>query len=155
MPDTTDHAQVTLPPPIVFLAYLISAIALQWVVPFPFPWPVVLRILGGVLLIAGFVLAASAIREMRRMHTTPDIRQPVSALVTEGPYRFTRNPIYLGFLLIYLGFTLLAGTLWGIILSPFLVGTVTHWIIHAEEDYLSGKFEDEYAEYRTRVRQWI
>ncbi len=55
------------------------------------------------------------------------------ALVTAGPYRYSRNPIYIGFLLIYLGFTLLAGTLWGLLLSPFLIGTVTQWIIHSEE----------------------
>lgn len=155
MADTNDHAQVILPPPLVFLGYLVSALVVQWIVRFPFPWPVPLRVLGGVLLIAGFVLDVTAIREMRRLHTTPDIGKPVATLVTTGPYRFTRNPIYLGFLLIYLGFTLLAGTLWGIILSPFLIGTITHWVIHVEEDYLDEKFEGEYAAYRSRVRQWI
>src|SRR5512140_3255599 len=155
MADTTDHAQVTLPPPLLFLVYLVSALVLQWAVPFPFPWPAPLRILGGALLIAGFLLAASAIREMRRMHATPDIHKPVTVLITSGPYRFTRNPIYLGFLLIYLGFTLVAGTLWGLILSPFLIGTVTRWVIHPEEDYLEGKFEAEYVEYRSHVRQWM
>ncbi len=155
MAETNDHARVPLPPPVIFLGYLVSAIVLQWVVPFPFPWSVPLRILGGLLLIGGLLLAASAVREMRRMHTTPDPDHPVVALVTLGPYRFTRNPIYLGFLLIYLGFTLLAGTLWGLILSPFLIGTVTRWVIHAEEDYLGEKFEDQYAAYCSRVRQWI
>ena len=155
MADTNDHAQIALPPPLVFLGYLVSAVIFQWLVPFPFPWPLPLRIIGGVVLIIGFLLAGSAVREMRRMHTTPDPGQPVTALVTSGPYRFTRNPIYLGFLLIYLGFTLLAGTLWGLVLSPFLIGTVTRWVIHAEEDYLGGKFEGEYAAYRSRVRQWI
>jgi protein-S-isoprenylcysteine O-methyltransferase Ste14 len=76
-------------------------------------------------------------------------------LVTTGPYRFTRNPIYLGFLLIYLGFTLLAGTLWGLLLSPFLIGTVTQWIIHAEEAYLGRKFKEDYKAYSSRVRQWL
>lgn len=81
--------------------------------------------------------------------------QPTNALVTTGPYRFTRNPIYLGFLLIYLGFTFLAGSLWGIVISPFLVWTVTHAIIHAEEEYLEKKFEDQYREYSSQVRRWI
>ncbi len=155
MADTKDHAQIRLPPPLVFLGYLVGAIALQWAVPFPLPWPLPLRVLGGVLLVGGFLLAASAVRELRRMHATPNRHQPVTVLVTSGPYRFTRNPIYLGFLLIYLGFTLLAGTLWGLILSPILIGTITQWVIHAEEQYLDEKFETEYREYAARVRQWI
>ncbi len=113
MAETTDHAQVFLTPPLVFLGYLVGALVLQWAVPFSLPWPMPLRLLGGVLVVAGFLLGTSAIREMRRMHTTPDPHQPVTALVTSGPYHFTRNPIYLGFLLVYLGFTLLAGTLSG------------------------------------------
>ncbi len=155
MAETTNHVQVPLPPPIIFLGYLVSALVLQWAVPFPLPWPIPLRLLGGVLLIAGLLLASTAVREMRRLHTTPDLHQPVTALVTTGPYRLTRNPIYLGLLLIFLGFTLLAGTLWGILISPFLIGTMTRWIVHAEENYLSDRFEDEYDAYRGRVRRWI
>jgi protein-S-isoprenylcysteine O-methyltransferase Ste14 len=150
-----DHVQVILPPPVIFLGYLVSAVVLQWVVPLPTPWTLPLRILGGVLVMAGLVLCGSAFSEMMKAHTTPDPHQPSTALVTTGPYRFTRNPIYLGFLLIYLGFTSLAGTLWGLLLSPFLIGTITRWIIHAEEAYLGGKFKEEYQVYYSRVRQWI
>jgi protein-S-isoprenylcysteine O-methyltransferase Ste14 len=155
MPENPDHAQVILPPPVIFLGYLVSALVLQWVVPFPTPWRVPLRILGGVLVIAGLALGGSAFLEMMKAHTTPDAHQPSTALVTTGPYRFTRNPIYLGFLLIDLGFTLLAGTLWGLLLSPFLIGTITRWIIHAEEAYLGKKFKEEYQAYYSRVHQWI
>ncbi len=155
MAGTNDRPDIPFPPPVLFLGYLVGAIVLQWLVPFPFPWPIPFRILGGVVLIGGFLLAASAVREMRRMHAAPDRHQPVAALVTTGPFSFTRNPIYLGFLLIYLGFTILAGTIWGIILSPFLIGTVTQWVIHAEENYLDDKFGDEYAAYRSHVRRWL
>lgn len=155
MTATTDHARRPIPAPLVFLGYLISAILLQWAVRFPFPWPVPLRLLGAALVVAGLLLAASALREMRRMHALPHAGQPVAALVTSGPFRFTRNPIYLGFFLIYLGFTLLAGTLWGIILSPFLIGTVTRWTIHVEEAHLIDKFGEQYTAYLSRVRRWI
>ena len=101
------------------------------------------------------MLAGSAFSQMKKAHTTPDLRQPTTALVTAGPYRFTRNPIYLGLFLIYLGFTLLAGTLWGILLSPFLFWTVTNAIVRLEEEYLQQKFRDEYTGYLSRVRRWI
>ena len=92
---------------------------------------------------------------MRKAHTQLIHVEPVTAFVTTGPYRFTRNPIYLGFFLIYLGFTLLAGTLWGLIASPFLVWTITQAVIRAEEIYLDEKFGEQYKQYRSRVRQWI
>jgi len=92
---------------------------------------------------------------MMKVHTSPDPREPTTAIVTGGPYRFTRNPIYLGFFLIYLGLTFLAGTLWGVIASPFLLWTVTHSVIHAEEIYLENKFGEEYTRYLSKVRRWI
>lgn len=150
-----DHAQVMVAPPLVFLSYLIGALIVNWLIPFPTPWTFILRIVGGLMVIAGFLLAGSAISQMRKVHTSPDPHQPVTAMVTNGPYRFTRNPIYLGFFLIYLGFTLLAGTLWGLIASPFLLWTITNAVIHAEEIYLEDKFKDQYTGYKSRVRRWI
>ena len=155
MTEATDHVQLPLQPPWIFLGYLLSAFVLQWAAPFPTPWGWLLRVLGAVLVIGGLLLGGSAIFEMRKAHTTPDPHLPTTALVTWGPYRFTRNPIYLGFLLIFLGFTLLAGTVWGLILSPFLIGTITHRIIRMEEAYLSQKFKGEYDQYSSLVSRWL
>jgi protein-S-isoprenylcysteine O-methyltransferase Ste14 len=150
----TDHAQVLAPPPMIFAGYLIGALLLNWLLPFSAP-TIPLRILGGFALLAGIVSAGSAIFQMRKLHTSPDPHQPISALVASGPYCFTRNPIYLGFFLIYLGFTLLDGTLWGLIASPFHIFTITNAVIHAEKVYLDSKFGEQYREYRLHVRQWL
>src|SRR5574341_128561 len=150
-----DHAQVMVPPPMVFLGYLIGALVTNWIVSFPTPFTSALRVVGGVLVVIGFWLAGAAVSQMIKAHTSPAPHQPVTALVTKGPYRFTRNPIYLGFFSIYLGFTLAAGTLWGLAASPFLFWTITHSVVHAEEIYLEKKFGDEYAGYRSRVRRWL
>ncbi len=155
MSENNDRARVLVPPPFVFLGYLIGALLLNWIVPLPVPWTFISRVLGGLALLTGIMLAGSAFSQMKKAHTTPDLRQPTTALVTAGPYRFTRNPIYLGLFLIYLGFTLLAGTLWGILLSPFLFWTVTNAIVRLEEEYLQQKFRDEYTGYLSRVRRWI
>ncbi len=152
---TNEHAAVKVPPPLVFLGYLVGAVVLNRLLPFPEPWSRVLRTVGGIAILAGFALSAVAVLAMFKARTSPDPHQPTTALVTRGPYRFTRNPIYLGFLLIFLGFTLLAGTLWGLVLSPLLIWTVTAAVIHAEESYLGSKFTDEYAAYRRRARRWI
>jgi protein-S-isoprenylcysteine O-methyltransferase Ste14 len=153
--ENTDRAQVMVPPPLVFLGYLAGALILNWIIPLTTPWTLILRFIGELALITGILLVTLAFSQMMKAHTTPDISRPTTALVTAGPYRLTRNPIYLGFFLIYLGFTLLAGTLWGVLLGPFLFWTVTNAIIRFEEEYLKKKFENEYAHYLTRVRCWI
>ncbi len=99
--------------------------------------------------------AGLAMSHMIKAHTTPDPDRPTTALVIQGPYRWTRNPIYLGFFLIYLGFTFLAGTLWGMLLSPLLLWTVTRAIIRGEELYLNARFPDSYQEYKSRVRRSV
>ena len=156
-PEASDHVQLVLPPPVIFLGHLLSALVLQWIVPLPIPapWSLPARILGGLLLLGGLVIAGAAVREMRRLHTSPDPHQAVAALVISGPYRFSRNPIYLGMLLIFLGFTLLAATLWGLLIGPFLIRAVVRSIIRAEEAYLQGRFKEQYSLYRSLVRRWI
>jgi protein-S-isoprenylcysteine O-methyltransferase Ste14 len=155
MPSSVDHAQVPVQPPLIFFGYLVSALALHWAVPFPLPASVWLRVLGAVVTVLGLALGFSAVGAMRRAGTTLNPHAAVSTLVTGGPYRFTRNPIYLSFLLLLLGLTVAAGTWWGVLVSPFMAGTLTHWVIHPEEAYLESKFDDEYRAYLSRVRQWI
>jgi len=151
----THHAKVRFPPPLVFLGNLVAALVLNWFLPIPAPWPVQARLLGGVLIVGGLLLGGFAVSRMHAARTSPDPDQPTTSLIIEGPYRLTRNPIYLGFALIILGGTFLAGTLWGMFLAPFLVATVTRVIIRAEEQYLQATFAGRYSEYRSRVRQWL
>jgi protein-S-isoprenylcysteine O-methyltransferase Ste14 len=150
-----DHAPVRIAPPLVFAGHLLSAFVLHWLAPLhlgldPYEVPA-----GLVLLLAGLLLGGFAVSRLMRAHTSPDPNQPTTALVTDGPYRFTRNPIYLGFFAIYLGFTLVFGTLWGVVLAPSLALAVTRAAIRPEEGYLERKFGEQYASYRSRVRQWI
>jgi protein-S-isoprenylcysteine O-methyltransferase Ste14 len=155
MPEELDHARVPVPPPLIFVGYLAAALLLNWAMPLSAPWPAIFRLLGGLAIVAGVSLVGGAFSQLVKQQTTIDPRGPTTALVGGGPYQFTRNPVYLGFLLIYLGLTFLAGTLWGLILSPFLIWTVTRVVIQPEEAYMATKFKDTYAEYRSRVRRWI
>lgn len=150
-----DHPRVRIAPPLIFGGHLISAFVLHWLVPLPLKLAPSEKAIGFVLLLAGFSLGGLAVRQLVRAHTSPDPHQPTTALVTDGPYRLSRNPIYLGFLGIFLGFTVMFGTLWGLVLTPSLILAVTRAAIRPEEAYLEGKFSGRYSLYRSRVRQWI
>jgi protein-S-isoprenylcysteine O-methyltransferase Ste14 len=76
-------------------------------------------------------------------------------MVVEGPYRVTRNPIYLAFTLLYAGITVLVNALWAALLLPFVLAIMRRGVIDREERYLERRFGDDYLRYKARVRRWI
>jgi protein-S-isoprenylcysteine O-methyltransferase Ste14 len=103
----------------------------------------------------GFLLGISAFLEFRKARTTLDPHGSAKQVVTSGIYRFTRNPIYLGFLLMVIGLPLTSGIYWGIALAPFYIRTMNRLVIEREEAYLEKKFGNTYASYASRVRRWL
>jgi protein-S-isoprenylcysteine O-methyltransferase Ste14 len=131
------------------------AFILRWLLPLHFAFPKVLEWLGYALVIVGLGLAFNAVRRFMRAHTTVDPHGSVNAIVTSGPYRFTRNPIYLGFLCLLIGFPFIFRTYWGLILSPLFIVLINTLVIQHEEAYLEKKFKDVYINYKSRVRRWL
>lgn len=152
---SADHAAVRIPPPILLLTHLIVAFLLSRFVPLPFPFPGVLVWIGYPLLLGGIGLAASAVRQFMRANTTVDPHGAVRHLVTEGPYRFSRNPIYLGFICLLIGFLFLFKSYWGLLLGPVLMLSLNQWVIRFEELYLEARFGDQYTSYKDRVGRWL
>ena len=142
-------------PPFVALFYIIITMVLQRVILLPFVIPASLRNAGLALTFIGFMLGVGAFIEFRKARTTLDPHGSVKALVTGGIYKFTRNPIYLGFFLMVIGFPLSFGSLWGILAVPFYVITMNRLVIEKEETYLEKKFKEQYTSYSSRVRRWI
>lgn len=105
---------------------------------------------------AGWIaLGIWSARAMQRAGTIPDLSTPVAALVRDGPYRYSRNPIYLAIALLYLGINLLLSNLWGVILLPLWLAIVNRGVILPEERYLDERFGEAYRAYRKRVRRWL
>ena len=84
-----------------------------------------------------------------------DPYHPVSSIVTSGIYGFSRNPIYLGFLLMVIGIPLIGGIYWGMILAPIFILLCNRLVIEHEEAYLGKKFGTTYTDYQSRVRRWL
>lgn len=152
-----DHPGIhrNIHPPIITLAYIGLAILMGWLLPISLPASSFIQICGFGIIIVGLVLGVSAFAEFRKAHTTLDPHGSVKALVTEGIYRITRNPIYLGFLLMVIGFPLNSGYYSGLVVSPFFMVTMNRLVIEKEEVYLEKKFQEEYTGYKSRVRRWL
>jgi protein-S-isoprenylcysteine O-methyltransferase Ste14 len=115
----------------------------------------VTRAVGWVFITASIVLPIWAAGLFRRAGTTPNPMRPTTAMVFTGPYRFTRNPMYLGLTLLQAGLAMVTNALWPLLtLAPVLVA-VRCLVIDREEQYLEAKFGEEYRAYKGRVRRWL
>ncbi len=152
-----DVAGVIALPPLIFLGFLAAAAVLEAVVPLPvlaahaFP-----RYLAGAVLAAGgFVMIVMGMRRFQAAGTNIPPSLPTTALVVDGIYRRTRNPLYLGTTLVYLGLGVAAGSFWAIGLVVPLLWVINTGVIAREERYLERKFGDAYRAYKARVRRWV
>ena len=154
-PDATDHAGVRFPPPLIYLAGLLAGIALHSALDGGSP-PTAVRIAGAAVGIAAFLyLDSRAMVAFRRTHNNPAPWTPADSLVVEGPYRLTRNPMYLGMAALFLGLAFAFGTLWAVALLPVVIVVIDRYAIAREERYMERRFGSEYLDYKRRVRRWL
>jgi protein-S-isoprenylcysteine O-methyltransferase Ste14 len=155
MTATEDTAGIRFPPPLIYVAGFLIGYLLHRAVPLRLgSWPASGPI-GWALISAGVLLMASAAIAFRRAGTTQLPTRPATTVVVSGPYRFTRNPMYVGWVIVYLGATLLTHTLWPLVLLPLVLVLMSRAVIAREERYLEAKFGDAYRTYRARVRRWL
>ena len=155
MTEKKDNAGVRIHPPVLMLLHLGLALLLGWLIPLPIPVTTGTRIAGWIIGAAGFAFAFGALGELIRAHTSPDPHAPTTRVVTWGPYRFSRNPVYVGFTSLVIGIPLGLGNYWGFLVLPLMIYLFQEWIIYREENYLEGKFAQEYLNYKARVRRWL
>jgi protein-S-isoprenylcysteine O-methyltransferase Ste14 len=158
--DEPDAMGLGVPPPVVYLGPLILGLLLNRKISIPFLPRGLTRIVGLPLIGGGVLLGGWTYRTMRRADTPitgePFVPgKPTSSLVTDGPFRYTRNPGYLGAAMVYAGVASLANALWVFLLLPVVLLTMQRTAIEREERYLEGKFGEEYLRYKARVRRWI
>lgn len=144
-------------PPILILATAIGAIVLGHAV--PLTWPgrddLAARVVGLSFGVAGIALIAWAAITLRRHRTTIMPHKAASGLVTDGPFAWRRNPIYLGDALIFLGVAEATKNIWFALLVPVFLAAVTWLAILPEERHLEARFGDLYRDYKSRVRRLI
>lgn len=153
--ETPDNPGVIAPPPLIYAAALATGLLANRRYRIPFLPRLLTRTLGWPLVIGGIAIGFLGSREMRRVETNMDPYKPTTAIVSDGPFRFTRNPLYLSMTLIYCGITALANALPAALLLPAVLYLMRRGVIEREERYLERKFGDEYLQYKARTPRWI
>jgi protein-S-isoprenylcysteine O-methyltransferase Ste14 len=150
-----DTPGVIAPPPVIYAAFGLAGLGAEYL------WPVAVLPQGpqyaaGTAAIAlGLALGFAAIHQFRRHKTSIKPHEPSTALITAGPYRYTRNPIYLALALLYAGISIAADSPWTLALLVPLLIVMHYGVITREERYLERKFGDAYRRYRSSVRRWL
>jgi protein-S-isoprenylcysteine O-methyltransferase Ste14 len=154
--ETRDKSNAVVRPPLAWALAFAAGLALDRLYPLrwiPTTWPNIG--IGVIVFAAGFVLAIWAIVTFRRAGTRVETTKPTLAIVTHGPYRFTRNPIYLGMFLGQTGLAIGFDSLWIFaMLIPFYL-VLRYGVVAREEAYLARKFGGVYLDYKSRVRRWL
>lgn len=149
---------VRYPPPLLFVLGIVAGWLLDRAFPLPLIGPTARSSaapVGWLLVALGAGLPVWGLVTFRGAGTPIRPNQPASTLVTHGPFRLSRNPMYLGLSVVYLGVTLLLDSLWTVLFLPLVIGILYLTVIRHEERYLAATFGSAYDEYRWRVRRWL
>ena len=151
----TDKPGIWLPPPVVYLIAIGIGIWLNR------QWPIaslprtVGYALGAVFIVISLVIILPSVLRFRRASTPFNVHKAASALVTDGPYRFSRNPGYVALTLFYLGISSLLHNSWLFVLVVPVLLVMDLWVVRREEHHLDALFREEYRRYKTTVRRWL
>lgn len=154
-----DRPGVVAHPPLIYGGFLALGFGLDWA----WPWPLAAASLAVAPRLALAALAAAlgalilgaGIRQFLRRGTNFRTDRPSTAVITDGLYRYSRNPLYIGLSLIYAGIALAVGSVWILVLLAAVLAVVRYGVIAREERYLERKFGEEYLSYKRRVRRWL
>jgi protein-S-isoprenylcysteine O-methyltransferase Ste14 len=160
IPPDRPHPGVPFPPPFIPASVFLIGLAIErWGVRLRWSeWigaRVPLVVMGWLLILVGLGIGAWAITTFVRARTTVLPNQPSNALVTSGPYQFSRNPMYVGLTTLYVGLALVFDLVWPVLLLPLAIAGLRYLVIRREEYALERAFGEEYIRFKVRVRRWL
>jgi protein-S-isoprenylcysteine O-methyltransferase Ste14 len=146
---------IRIPPPLYYAAGLGAGMAANGLVALQIGGRPATAVAGAVVTALGLGLAFTGVAAVISHRTTIVPHHPVATLLTSGAYRLSRNPMYTGLAIAYLGLALLFDSWWPLALWPLVILAVRHLVIRPEEQYLTHRFGQTYTDHQTRVRRWL
>ncbi|HUE37040.1 MAG TPA: isoprenylcysteine carboxylmethyltransferase family protein [Candidatus Acidoferrum sp.] len=153
--DTKDSPDIISCPPLVYLGALGLGLLMDWLFPAHWLLSESWQVAGGILGATGTVIGFWGVHAFHRAGTNVRPDRPVTALVTSGPFRYSRNPLYIALTVIYLGISLTGGSLWPLATLIPALTVVQCKIVRREEQYLESRFGNAYRAYKAQVHRWI
>jgi protein-S-isoprenylcysteine O-methyltransferase Ste14 len=150
MNEGVDSPGVRFPPPLIYVGFFLAGWVCRVVLP---RWQSTLA--GIVIAVLSIAFASWATAQMLRARTHIIPHKPATTLVATGPYRFTRNPMYVSMAMAYVSASVWTGSMTSLVLLPIVLLTIDRAVIAREERYLERTFGDAYRDYRARVRRWV
>ena len=150
-----DRPGVIAPPPLIYAVGFVAGLLCHKAFPLQIPSNAASAVLGLCLIGTGVLLAVVGFRAMMRVGTHVDPFKPTTAIATDGPFRFTRNPLYLSLTLLYGGIALFLNLPWALFFLPIVLWIMHCGVIDREERYLEQKFGEDYLRYKQSVRRWL
>ncbi len=144
-----------MPPPVIYVCALIVGVGMEEIRPIALMSPFWAYAGGTVLIIASLLIMPPVLVRFRRTGTTFDVRKAASVLITDGPYRYTRNPTYVSLTMLYVGLGVIFNNAWILLLTIPVLLIMDRKVIQYEEKHLEEKFGKHYAQYKQAVRRWL
>lgn len=143
-------------PPIAWAVAVVAGLVLGWLLPLPFlPAAMPAGWIGGLIFLAGLALLIWSATTFRQAGTAVQASVPTSSIVSEGPYRYSRNPIYVAMFIGLVGVSIGFDNLWHLALLVLFYLVIRYGVVAREETYLARKFGDAYLGYKRQVRRWL
>lgn len=150
-----DHAGVRIPPPLCFFAFLVAGIFLNS------DWiegrlaDAYLTIIGGLIAVISLIYLIISALKHKAAGSNVEPWKPTTTIITDGVYKYSRNPIYVAMAVVYAGVAIAAGSWLALLFLPLCLLFIRYYVIAREEAYLEEKFGKEYLDYKARVRRWL
>ena len=157
MKNKADNPGVKIPPPLIYVLIFVVSVLIEKAVPISFASlrSTTFRYAGAVLILSGLLFMVPAVSQFIRSKNTLVPVRPANSLQTNGVYSVSRNPMYLGWLILYIGLIPIVGNWWSLIFAIIVIVAVTYLVIKPEEQYLRRRFGESYLSYTSKVRRWI